>query len=90
MNKQELITEVASSTGMSKAAVLNITDSLITTIEKSLKKGSDVQLVGFGTWKRKKRAARTGRNPKTGESIKIAAKFVPTFTAGKKLKDSVQ
>ncbi|MFC1595948.1 HU family DNA-binding protein [Candidatus Margulisiibacteriota bacterium] len=90
MNKQELISEVAGSTGMSKAAVLNITDSIINTIEKSLKKGNDVQLVGFGTWKRKKRAARTGRNPKTGESIKISAKFVPTFTAGKKLKDSVQ
>ena len=90
MNKQELINEVATSTGMSKAAVLNITDSLIGTIETSLKKGSDVQLVGFGTWKRKKRAARTGRNPKTGDAIKIAAKFVPTFTAGKKLKDAVQ
>ncbi|MFH1429420.1 MAG: HU family DNA-binding protein [Candidatus Margulisiibacteriota bacterium] len=90
MNKQELITEVASTTGMSKAAVLNITDSIIVTIEKSLKKGNDVQLVGFGTWKRKKRAGRTGRNPKTGEAIKIAAKFVPTFSAGKKLKDAVQ
>ncbi|MFC1477980.1 HU family DNA-binding protein [Candidatus Margulisiibacteriota bacterium] len=90
MNKQELITEVAGTTGMSKAAVLNITDSIIITIEKSLKKGNDVQLVGFGTWKRKKRAGRIGRNPKTGEAIKIAAKFVPTFSAGKKLKDAVQ
>ncbi|MFA5928257.1 MAG: HU family DNA-binding protein [Candidatus Margulisiibacteriota bacterium] len=90
MNKQDLISEVANSTGMSKAAVMNITDSLIKTIEKSLKKGQDVQLVGFGTWKRKKRAARTGRNPKTGAMIKIAAKFVPSFSAGKKLKDSVQ
>jgi len=90
MNKQDLISAVADKTGMSKAAVLNITDTLITVIEKSLKKGDDVQLVGFGTWKRKKRAARIGRNPKTGASIKIAAKFVPSFSAGKKLKDSVQ
>ena len=89
MNKQELISEVSSTTGMPKAAVLSVTDSIIQVIETSLKGGNDVQLVGFGTWKRKQRAARTGRNPKTGQAIKIAAKYVPTFTPGKKLKDSV-
>lgn len=90
MNKQELISTVAEKTGMSKVAIANVTETLISVIEKSLKKGDDVQLVGFGTWKRKKRPARTGRNPKTGEAIKIAAKYVPSFTAGKQLKEAVQ
>lgn len=90
MNKQELISEVAQKTGLSKAAIMSVTDTIITTIEKSLKKGNDVQLVGFGTWKKKKRAARKGRNPKTGALINIPAKNVPVFSAGKKLKDAVQ
>ena len=90
MNKQELISEVAQSTGTAQAGVSEILDAVVATITTSLKKGDDVQLVGFGTWKRKTRAARTGRNPKTGATINIAAKKVPTFSAGKKLKDAVQ
>jgi len=90
MNKQDLISSISGKTGMSKSAIMSVTDALIDTIEKSLKKGEDVQLVGFGTWKRKKRAARTGRNPKTGEAIKIAAKFVPTFSPGKRFREYVQ
>jgi DNA-binding protein HU-beta len=90
MNKQELIEAIAKDTDLSKAKAGEVLDSLIANVEKSLKKGNDVQLVGFGTWKRKKRNARAGRNPQTGATIKIAARKVPVFVAGKKLKDAVQ
>jgi len=89
MNKGELISAIASSTGMSKSSVSSVAEAMIETIEKSLKKGNDVSLVGFGTWKRKARASRTGRNPQTGAVIKIPAKNTVTFSAGKKLKDAV-
>lgn len=89
MNKGELISSIADSTGESKASVSKITDALLGTIGDSLAGGNDVAIVGFGTWKKKERAARTGRNPQTGEAIQIAAKNTVTFSAGKALKDIV-
>jgi DNA-binding protein HU-beta len=87
MNKQELIDAVASSTGASKAATGETIDALIETITKAVAKGDGVQLVGFGSFSQGTRAARTGRNPATGETI-AAAKTVK-FTAGKAFKDAV-
>ena len=89
MNKQELITAVSKKTGLSKSKILNIANSILNTIETTLKKGSSVQLVGFGTWNVRRRAARMGRNPQTGAKIKIPARKVPVFSAGQKLKDAV-
>ena len=89
MNKGELIANVAKSTESPKQEVGKILDSILEEIGKSLKAGSDVTLVGFGTWKKKSRAARTGRNPQTGETIEIPAKNTVTFSAGKSLKDLV-
>jgi DNA-binding protein HU-beta len=89
MNKGELISEITETTGLSKASVANVTDAILETIESSLKAGNDVSVIGFGTWKKKARSARTGRNPQTGAAINIPAKNTVTFTAGKKLKDSV-
>ena len=89
MNKGELISDVADKTGLSKASVAQVTDSILGTIGDSLKSGSDVAIVGFGTWKKKSRAARKGRNPQTGATINIAAKNTVTFSAGKALKDLV-
>ena len=89
MNKQELISAVSKKTGMSKSQILSVTNTLIDTIQGSLKKGSSVQLVGFGTWNVRKRAARIGRNPQTGAKLKIPARKVAVFSAGQKLKDAV-
>ena len=89
MNKAELISAVADATKLTKTDVGSVLDSILNTIESSLKSGNDVSLVGFGTWNKKSRAARTGRNPQTGAAIKIAAKNTVTFSAGKALKDSV-
>jgi nucleoid DNA-binding protein len=89
MNKTELIDEVAKVTCSKKEAGLAV-DATLAAIEKALKKGGEVTLVGFGTFKVSKRKARIGRNPQTGEVIKIAAKKVPTFKAGKGLKDAVK
>jgi nucleoid DNA-binding protein len=89
MNKAELISAVADATKMTKADIGTVLDSILKNIEASLKAKQDVSLVGFGTWNRKSRAARTGRNPQTGAAIKIAAKNTVTFSAGKALKDSV-
>ena len=89
MNKSELIDSVAKASDLSKADSVRALDAIIDTITKSLKKGNPVALVGFGTFKVSKRSARTGRNPQTGASIKIAARTVPRFTAGKGLKDAV-
>lgn len=74
---------------MSKAAAARALDATVEAIKKALKKGDTVSLVGFGTFKVGKRAARTGRNPRTGAAIKIKAAKVPKFTAGKGLKDAV-
>lgn len=89
MNKGDLIEVVADKAGLSKADAGRAVDALIEAITKSLKKGKPVSLVGFGTFAVKKRAARTGRNPRTGETIQISASNVPGFKAGKGLKDAV-
>jgi len=89
VNKSDLIDAIAKSADISKAAAGNALDATIDTIKKALKKGDTVSLVGFGTFKVGKRAARNGRNPRTGATIKIKAAKVPKFTAGKGLKDAV-
>jgi len=89
VNKQELIDAVAVSADISKAAAGRALDGAIAAIKGSLKKGQTVTLVGFGTFYVGKRAARSGRNPRTGANIKIRAAKVPKFRAGKALKDSV-
>ena len=89
MNKSDLVDAIAKSADISKAAAGRALDAAVESIKKALKKGDSVSLVGFGTFKVGKRAARTGRNPRTGETIKIKAAKVPKFTAGKGLKDAV-
>lgn len=89
MNKAELINAVATSTGYSKKDVEAVISATLDAITDSLKEGEKVQLVGFGSFEVKKRAARIGRNPKTKESIEIPASVVPVFKAGKALKDSI-
>ena len=89
MNKSELIDQIATSADISKAAAGRAVDATIAAVKAALKKGGEVSLVGFGTFYVGKRAARTGRNPQTGASIKIKAAKVPKFRAGKGLKDAV-
>ena len=90
MNKAELIQAVAAKSGLSKKDAEAALNATVDAIKEALKAGDKVQLVGFGTFAVKARAARTGRNPKTGEAIEVAAANVPTFAAGKALKDAVQ
>lgn len=90
MNKQELITKIADSAKTTKSEAASVLDSFIDVITKSLKKGNDVRLTGFGTFTVTKRKATQGRNPRTGQTIKIAASTQPKFRAGKSLKDAVQ
>jgi DNA-binding protein HU-beta len=89
MNKGDLIEAVAKVTCTKKEAAVAL-DATLAAIQKALKKGEAVTLVGFGTFAVKKRKARIGRNPQTGKEIKIAAKKVPVFKAGKGLKDAVK
>ena len=89
MNKAELIAAVAEKTGMSKKDTDAVIAATLGTITEALAEDEKVQLVGFGSFEVKKRAARTGRNPKTKEAIEIAASRVPQFKAGKALKDAV-
>ncbi|MEO7623352.1 MAG: HU family DNA-binding protein [Gallionella sp.] len=89
MNKSDLVDAIAKSAEISKAAAARALDATVETIKKALKKGDSVSLVGFGTFKVGKRAARNGRNPRTGATIKIKAAKVPKFSAGKGLKDAV-
>ncbi len=89
MNKSELIDAIAKSADMSKAAAGRALDSAIGAVKTALKKGDMVTLVGFGTFYVGKRAARNGRNPRTGATIKIKAAKVPKFRSGKALKDAV-
>jgi DNA-binding protein HU-beta len=89
MNKAELIEEVAKVT-CSKKEADEAVSATFAAIQKALKKGDSVTLVGFGTFSVSKRKARKGRNPQTGEAIKIAAKKVPVFKAGKNFKDAVK
>ncbi len=88
-NKSDLIEAIAKSADISKAAAGRALDATIESIKKSMKKGEPVSLVGFGTFYVGKRAARSGRNPRTGAAIKIKAAKVPKFRAGKGLKDAV-
>ena len=89
MNKNDLVAHVAESTGLSRADAGNAIDSFIDGVTKTLTKGGEVRLVGFGTFAVAARAASEGRNPRTGETIKIAASKQVKFKAGKGLKDSV-
>jgi DNA-binding protein HU-beta len=90
MTKAELVEKMAKDADISKAAAGKALDSLIEAIFKTVKKGNKVALVGFGTFSVSKRKARTGRNPQTGATIKIAARKVPKFSAGKSFKDAVK
>lgn len=89
MNKSELIDAVATGADISKADAGRAVDALVDTVSNALKAGDSVTLVGFGTFLVRDRAARTGRNPKTGAVLQIAASKVPAFKAGKALKDAV-
>jgi len=89
VNKTELIDHIAKQADISKAAAGRALDSIISAVKTTLKKGNSVTLVGFGTFSVGKRAARSGRNPRTGATIKIKAAKVPKFRAGKALKDAV-
>ncbi|NIR29296.1 MAG: HU family DNA-binding protein [Gammaproteobacteria bacterium] len=89
MNKAQLVDAVADSTDISKAAAGRAVDAVFDTITKSLKQRETVTLVGFGTFTVRERAARSGRNPRTGETIYIKPSVTPVFKAGKALKDAV-
>ncbi|MEY3200880.1 MAG: hypothetical protein RIR70_430 [Pseudomonadota bacterium] len=89
MNKTELIEQIAKHADISKAAAGRALDATLNAVKTSLKKGGMVTLVGFGTFYVSKRAARAGRNPRTGDTIKIKSAKVPKFRAGKGLKDAL-
>lgn len=90
MNKNELVTAVATATGLSKADAAKAVDGVFLSITDALKRGDEVRLVGFGTFNVAERAQSEGRNPRTGEKIDIPASKLPKFRAGKGLKDAVQ
>ena len=89
MNKAELIEAIIKETDLSKAGTTRALNAVLGTIVKTVAKKQDVQLIGFGTFKASKRAARTGKNPRTGAAIKIAAATVPKFSAGAAFKEAV-
>jgi DNA-binding protein HU-beta len=89
VNKTELIDAIATDSGLSRTDSARSLDSLITTVQKTLKKGDDVAITGFGKFSVTRRGARTGRNPATGEAIKIKASKAPKFTAGQTLNTAV-
>ena len=89
MNKEELVKEISKKSKVSQKVAGDVLAAVLETVAKTVSKGKKVTLVGFGTFEPRKRSARTGRNPQTGASIKIAAKTVPAFSAGKKFKDLV-
>ncbi|MEZ7819334.1 HU family DNA-binding protein [Candidatus Njordibacter sp. Uisw_039] len=89
MNKSELIEAISAEADLSKAGAGRALDAVISAVTGALKDGESVSLVGFGTFSVKARAARTGRNPQTGAAIQIAAANIPSFKAGKALKDAV-
>lgn len=89
MNKTDLIEAIKDNTGLTKAKSAEALEAVINAISDAMAKGDKVQLIGFGTFETRKRAAREGKNPSTGEKIKIAACNVPAFKAGKALKDKV-
>jgi DNA-binding protein HU-beta len=89
MNKTELIDAVAAKTASTKAAAARAVEAVLDTVVEAVAKGDSVAVIGFGTFESRKRAARTGKNPRTGAAIKIAAATVPAFRAGKAFKDKV-
>lgn len=89
MNKGDMIDSIANGAGLTKADAGRALEALITAVEKALKKGDTVSIIGFGTFSVRKRAARKGRNPRTGAEIKIKASKTPAFKAGKALKDAI-
>ena len=89
MNKEELVQEIAKKAKVTQKEAAEVLNGLVETVQKTVAKGEKVTLVGFGTFEARKRAERTGRNPQTGKEIKIAAKTVPAFSAGKKFKELV-
>ncbi len=89
MNKAELIEAMADTADISKAAAARALDGMVDAITGAMKEGDQVSLIGFGTFSVKQRAARQGRNPQTGEAIQIKASNIPSFKAGKALKDAV-
>ncbi len=93
MNKSELVQDLAAKAGLSKADAQRAVDALFNSggiISRTLKKGDKVQITGFGTFETRTRKARTGRNPRTGKEINIAASVSPSFRAGKGLKDAIK
>ena len=90
MNKEELVKEVSKKAKVSQKATVDVVAAILDTIEKTVSKGKKVTLVGFGTFEPRKRAARAGRNPQTGAELKIEAKTVPAFTAGKQFKEMLK
>ncbi|MBM3451317.1 MAG: HU family DNA-binding protein [Armatimonadetes bacterium] len=90
MNKEQLIERVSTKTGLSKKDVNSALDALLEGVTAALKKNDKVTLVGFGTFSVRKRAAREGRNPQTGAKLRIPARKVPAFAAGKELKTAVK
>ncbi|NFA03601.1 HU family DNA-binding protein [Weissella cibaria] len=89
-NKQELVNDVATTTGLTKKDATAAVDAVFASIQDTLAKGDKVQLIGFGNFEVRTRAARKGRNPQTGEEIEIAASKIPAFKPGKALKDAVK
>ncbi len=89
MNKEDLVKEISKKTKLSQKDVAEVLNATIDAITKTVSKGKKVTLVGFGSFESRKRAARMGRNPQTGKEIKIPAKTVPAFSAGKKFKELV-
>ena len=89
MNKEELVQEIAKKASVTQKEAAEVLAALLETVQKTVSKGKKVTLVGFGTFEARKRAARIGRNPQTGKELKIPAKTVPTFSAGKKFKTVV-
>jgi DNA-binding protein HU-beta len=89
MNRGEFVAAIADQSGLTKADADRALEAMFKIVKKALKSGDSVSLVGFGTFVVRKRAARTGRNPRTGDTIKIKASKVPAFKAGKALKDAV-
>jgi DNA-binding protein HU-beta len=89
MNKSDLIAHIAAEADLSKAGAARALDAVLEGVQHTLKRGGTVTLTGFGSFSVTKRAARMGRNPKTGEPVKIKARKVPKFTAGKLLKESL-
>ena len=89
MNKGEFISSVADASGLTKADAERAVEGMFNVVKKTLKSGESISLVGFGTFEVRQRAARSGRNPRTGETLKIKASKVPAFKAGKALKDAL-